>query len=203
MEVLIARHPQVDANLRGTFVGRTESPFTDIGRAQAIALEVSIVRWKPVSVHASPRLRACSVAEKAAHLAGVPLHVDDDLAEIDFGAAEGMTFDEAQRAGVAIDLLGGPPESTPFRDGETWRAFMDRVALAAARVEGCGERVAIVTHGGVVRGLVTHWLGLSHTSAWRFAVGNATLSTLTIADGQGTLRTFGVEAGRCPWEAGE
>jgi broad specificity phosphatase PhoE len=199
-EVLIARHPQVEANIRGEFVGRGESPYTELGRAQASLLAATIAAWGPTSVHTSPRGRARTVGEDAARLAGVELHVDEDLAEIDFGAAEGLTYDEAVVRGVEIDLLGGPPESAPFKDGETWHAFAFRVEQAARRIETCGPRIAVVTHGGVVRALLTHWLDMSHKAAWRFAVGNASVATLTIHDGLGTLRSFGVEPGRCSWE---
>lgn len=195
-EVLLARHPQVEANVRGAFVGKTESPFTEVGVRQADLLAAYIAAWGPTSVHASPRERARVVASDAAARAGVPLHVDDDLAEIDFGAAEGLTFEEAQRHGVAIDLLGGPPEAAPFREGEEWHEFMRRVQAAALRIETCGPRIAVVTHGGVVRGLVTHWMGLSHHSAWRFAVANASVATLTVSGGSGTLRTFGLVPGQ-------
>ena len=44
---------------------------------------------------------------------------------------------------------------------------------------------------------MTHWLGLSHRSAWRFAVANASMATLTVAGGSGTLRTFGVLPDGC------
>ena len=119
------------------------------------------------------------VARLAAKEAGVEVHVDDDLAEIDFGAAEGLTYDQAKVAGVEIDLLGGPPENAPFHDGETWRAFAGRIALAAKRIEDCGPRIAVVTHGGVVRAMLTHWLDLSPKSAWRFAVSNATVANVS------------------------
>lgn len=199
-EVLLARHPQVEANLSGVFVGTGESPYTELGLSQAALLAASIAAWSPSAVHSSPRLRAHAVAEEAARLASVPLHVDEGLAEIDFGAAEGLTYDEARLLGVDIDLLGGPPESAPFKDGETWHAFAYRVGEAARRIETCGPRIAVVAHGGVVRALLTYWLRMDHRAAWRFAVGNATISTLTVADGHGTLRTFGVDPGRCAWE---
>lgn len=200
IEVLLARHPQVEANLRGEFVGTGESPYTELGRGQAAALAATIAAWGPTSVCTSPRERARTVAQQAARIAGVGLRVDEDLAEIDFGAAEGLTYEEATLRGVEVDLLGGPTESAPFKDGETWHEFAFRVDSAARRVEACGPRIAVVTHGGVVRALLTHWLEMSHRAAWRFAVGNATVSTLTIHQGLGTLRSFGVEAGRCSWE---
>lgn len=193
VEVLLARHPQVEANVDGRFVGTGESPFTELGEQQCAALAAYIAQWKPTSVHSSPRTRARAVADLAAARAGVEVHVDDDLAEIDFGAAEGLTYDEAMRNGVAIDLLGGPPESAPFNDGETWHNFATRIAAAAERVGTCGPRIAVIAHGGVIRALLAHWLDLPETAAWRFAVPNASVATLTLWDGTGTLRTFGVE----------
>ncbi len=195
MQVLIARHPEVVANVERRFVGIGESPYTELGERQTERLAKYIADWGPTAVHSSPRTRAHDVAVRAARLAGVELHVDDGLAEIDFGAAEGLTFEEARIRGVDIDLLGGPPESAPFVDGETWHEFAYRVAEAARKIEDCGPRIAVVTHGGVVRALVTHWLGLSHKTAWRFAVGNASVATMAIAQGQGTLLTFGILAG--------
>lgn len=194
VEVLIARHPQVQANLEGRFVGTGESPFTPLGERQAEVLAEYIACWGPTALHSSPRVRARTVAEAAAALCAVPVRVDDDLAEIDFGAAEGLTFDEAKRSGVDIDLLGGPPETAPFRDGESWRSFAARIDAAADRIEnGGGRRIAVVAHGGVVRSLIAHWLGLEDKAAWRFAVPNASVATLTLWDGTGTLRTFGIE----------
>jgi broad specificity phosphatase PhoE len=188
VEVLLARHPQVEANIRGAFVGSGESPFTDLGRSQAVSVASCIAAWGPDHVHASPRERARAVGEEVARTAGLRLRVDEDLAET--------------KAGVDIDLLGGPPESAPFKDGETWRAFARRVARAAARIETSGPRIAVVTHGGVVRALLTHWLDMPSASAWRFAVANASIATLTVNGGHGTLRTFGVPAGACAWEPG-
>lgn len=202
VEVLIARHPEVEANLEGRFVGTLESPYSALGVEQKERLVAAIGSWEPTRVLTSPRDRARMAAEEAARSAGVRLHVDEGLAEIDFGAAEGLTYEEASSRGVEMDLLGGPAEGAPFKDGETWHDFTARVAAAAARAEASGPRVAIVAHGGVARALLTHWLGLPHDAAWRFAVRNASISTLSVTSGYGTLRTFGVEAGRCSWEPG-
>lgn len=193
VEVLLARHPQVQANLEGRFVGIGESPFTELGESQCRSLSSHIATWGPTSIHTSPRRRASAVADLAAATSGVELHIDENLAEIDFGAAEGLTFEEAKRNGVDIDLLGGPPESAPFREGETWHAFATRIAAAAGRIETCGPRIAVIAHGGVIRALLAHWLGLPEGAAWRFAVPNASVATITLWDGTGTLRTFGVE----------
>jgi len=193
VEVLIARHPQVQANVDGRFVGSGESPFTPDGEKQCEVLAAYIAAWSPDAIHTSPRRRARAVAESVAFMCGVPCEIDEDLAEIDFGAAEGLTYAEAKAAGVDIDLLNGPPESAPFRDGETWHAFASRIDDAAERIEGRGKRIAVIAHGGVVRALIAHWLGLPDAASWKFAVPNASIATLTLWDGTGTLRTFGIE----------
>jgi broad specificity phosphatase PhoE len=193
IEVLLARHPQVVANVEGRFVGEGESPFTELGEKQSLLLAEFIAQWNPTGIYSSPRHRARIVAERASQISGVPLYVHDGLAEISFGAAEGLTYDEATKAGVAMDLLGGPPESAPFHDGETWRAFAQRIHEAGDAIKTCGSRTAVVAHGGVVRALIAHWLNLPEEAAWHFAVPNASVATLTLWDGTGTLRTFGVE----------
>jgi broad specificity phosphatase PhoE len=200
VEVLLARHPEVEANVNGRFVGRGESPFTPLGLRQRTLLVPCIAAWGPSCVHASPRERARVVAQDVGERASVRTHVDEGLAEIDFGAAEGLTYDEATLRGVEIDLLGGPADSAPFSGGESWESFAGRVAAAADRAEACGGRVAVIAHGGVVRALLTHWLGMPHQSAWSFAVGNASVATITLWQGRGTLRTFGVAPGCCEWE---
>ncbi len=201
VEVLLARHPEVEANVEGRYVGIGESPFTERGERQCAELAAYIAAWRPSSVHASPRLRTRAAAERAAALSGVEVHVDADLAEIDFGAAEGLTYDEAKRAGVEVDLLGGPPENAPFHDGETWRAFATRVAHAAERIESCGPRIAVVTHGGVVRAMLTHWLRLPPKAAWRFAVPNASVAAVTLWDGSADVAELRHRLGSLPGRA--
>lgn len=204
VRLLIARHPETEANVARRFIGTGESPYTDAGREQADRLASCIAAWDPGAVRCSPRLRAREVASTAAVTLGIPLHVDDDLAEIDFGAAEGLTYDEARGAGVPMDFLGGPTKTTrPFEGGETWTSFAERVDRAIAAMLGSEETVAVVTHGGVFRAIVVRLMGLEDTASWRFAIPPATIATLSHHEGKGTLETFGLVPGCCPWEKPE
>ncbi|HEY3318201.1 MAG TPA: histidine phosphatase family protein [Coriobacteriia bacterium] len=201
VELLLARHPEVEANVGHVYVGRGESPYTPRGEQQKAALAKAIGAWGPDLVRSSPIGRARLVAELVAQ-AGVPHVVDDDLTEIDFGHAEGMTYDEAHRHGIPMDFLGGPADARPFGGGETWGEFGVRLDRAANGILAGPARVAIVTHGGVFRGLIVTFLGLEPSRAWRFSIPPASVATLTLHGDAGTLRTFGLVPGETPWELG-
>jgi broad specificity phosphatase PhoE len=200
--VALIRHPETVANVEGRFVGRGESPMTDLGGAQVVSIAMMMESWKPGAVISSPRERALTVAQRIS-ACGTPLRVLDELAEIDFGRAEGLTWAELRALGIEVcypstvlraqradDALGGPVGGPVALGGEAWGAFMDRVRTAARVIESAAPRVAVVTHGGVIRALLTHWLGLDDAAAWRFAVPGATIATLTLRDGVGVLESL-------------
>ncbi|KAF0206735.1 MAG: histidine phosphatase family protein [Actinomycetota bacterium] len=200
VEIAIVRHPQTVANVEGRFVGRGDSEITEHGRDQMMALTTAMELWKPTVVFASPLKRALITAQ-AITSCGIPINVLEDLQEIDFGRAEGLTWNEITALGMKIDYLrngsadsaddlNGPGDGPVAPGGESWTDFEARVRRAAAAIEGAGTRVAIITHGGVFRTLLTHWLGLPMESSWRFSITNATIATLTLTDGAGVLKSL-------------
>lgn len=182
-EIMLVRHPQTLANCEGRYIGRQDSPISDLGHIQVHWLERVVAAWEPDGVFASPLGRAYSTARAIAP-AGVPLQVLDDLQEIDFGDAEGLTYEENEERGIRFDYVSGGPVAP---GGESGEAFLARVVRAAQTVEGSGDRSLIVTHGGVMRQLLAHWLGLPVAMAWRFAIPNAAVAILRLAEGVGVL----------------
>jgi len=200
--VALIRHPETVANVEGRFVGRGESPLTDRGRAQLISIAMMMEAWRPGAVLSSPRERTLIVAKRIS-ACGTPLRVLDELAEIDFGRAEGLTWAEMKALGIEIrypsavppcqqatDALGGPTGGPVAPEGEAWHAFAGRIRTAARSIESAAPRVAVVTHGGVLRALLTHWLGLEDAAAWRFAIPSAAIATVTVRDSAGVLESL-------------
>lgn len=187
-DVLLVRHPETEANVSGRFVGRKDSPYTREGRAQLRRIPRKITRFCPDRVWSSPLGRALRAAERAAALAGVPLIVDDRLIELDFGAAEGMTFEEIAEAGIPFDYRN---RDAPVAAGGESRAEIEaRTAALCAELLELGGRHAVVTHGGVFRAALVTLLGLSSTDIWAFHIKNAQLAHVRIIDGHGMLETF-------------
>ncbi|GAB4285566.1 MAG: alpha-ribazole phosphatase [Coriobacteriia bacterium] len=187
------RHPETVANAERRYVGHGDSPFTRRGEAQAADLVVALSEWRPVRVYTSPLQRAMAVAVHVAGC-GVPLLVREGLAEVDFGPAEGLTFEEISALGMAVEQPGLPAPDGKRVVGEAWDTFYSRVRSAAEEMVAEEGRTAVIAHGGVVRALVAHLLELPHEAAWRLRVGNATGARIRIDDGYASLLGFGVPA---------
>lgn len=184
------RHPQTEANVDMRFVGRGESPFTEVGRQQAEQLIVDLGSWRADRVYTSPRKRAFDVATHVAGC-GVPLIVRDELAEVDFGRAEGMTYEEMTALNLSADHLWREPRQGSTPVGETWDQFVSRVAIVGEEVLQHPGRTVIVAHGGVIRALVHLWMGVPRESAVRFTIANATGVQFGVDDGWVTMHQFG------------
>lgn len=186
--LLIVRHPETEANVTGRFVGRGHSPFTAEGLLQARRLPAKIAVFAPDEIWSSPLHRALVVAEKVAELTVAPLHVDERLLELDFGDAEGMTFKEIAEAGLAFNYRSATEPVAP--GGESRVSIERRVADIADELIAREGRFVIVAHGGVVRAMLVHALGLAHTDVWAFHVHNAQLATVRVVDGHGMLEEY-------------
>jgi len=186
--LLIVRHPETVANVTGRFVGRGDSPFTAEGRLQARRIPAKIAAFQPDEIWSSPLRRALTVAEKAAQLSGVPLYLDERLQELDFGDAEGMTYEQIAEAGFAFNYRSLTEPVAP--GGESRGSIERRVAGITDELAGRDGRFVVVAHGGVVRAMLVRALGLSHTDVWAFHVHNAQLATVRIVDGHGMLEEY-------------
>ena len=186
--LLFVRHPETEANITGRFVGRGDSPFTAAGRLQARRLPRRIADFEPDEVWSSPLRRALTVAQKAAARAHVALHIDDRLVELDFGDAEGMTYEEIADAGLPFNYHAAEKPVAP--GGESRSSIEHRVAHVIDELTARQGRFVIVAHGGVVRAGLVHALRLSKTDVWAFQVHNAQLATVRVVDGHGLLEEY-------------
>jgi broad specificity phosphatase PhoE len=200
--IMLVRHPQTEANVAARYMGRQDSPITPHGQLQLRWLARTVAEWEPDEAYVSP-LERTQITARAVVPALVPMTVLDDLAEIDFGDAEGYTYAELSSRGVALDYTSGGPIAP---GGETSAEFDARVRRAASAIEAGASRIVVVTHGGVVRRLLTQWLQLPLEAGWRLAVPNAVVAVVALADGTGVLESLtpppaldGSAPGRRPW----
>jgi broad specificity phosphatase PhoE len=119
----------------------------------------------------------------------LPPHVDADLREIDFGAWETRTFAEAAGDDPAlVDRWAAFSLDFAFPGGESVEGFLRRVHGAAQRlVQAEAPTVLAVTHGGVIRAMVCHLLGLEPRHYLAFDVPYSGLVVIDLFDGKGVL----------------
>jgi broad specificity phosphatase PhoE len=148
-ELLLVRHGETDWNADGRLQGQTDRPLSDFGRRQARELAEALQGEQLQAIYSSDLARARETAEIVADRLELPVVLDPDLREKDWGTWEGLTAVERDR----VEFVG---ESTEAHQERTLRA-LKRIS---ERHPGAG-RVLVVTHGGSMRRVQTAVLGLA------------------------------------------
>lgn len=179
MQLFLIRHPR-PLLAAGVCYGQLDVEAED---PRPLAERLRALLPDDIAVIASPLRRARALAEA---LHPHPLF-DRRLMEIDFGAWEGCHWDGIERTLLddwAADVLHFVPPG-----GES-------AAMLQARAVDCilslsGQSSALVTHAGVIRALLGHWLRLpiGEWSQLALAFGGITLLELEpfAADAPGVL----------------
>jgi alpha-ribazole phosphatase/probable phosphoglycerate mutase len=147
-EILLIRHPQTD--LAGTFCGHTDPPINTAGGAQLRALLATLEAEPLDAVYTSDLDRAQTLAQAIASRHQVACIGRAALREI---------HEEA-----AAWLANFPHQAAP--NGETFADFQARVLHEFDRILATRlERIAIVTHAGVMRTILTARCGVDESAA--------------------------------------
>ncbi|MBN9142097.1 MAG: histidine phosphatase family protein [Micrococcales bacterium] len=179
-ELYLVRHGETDWNAARRIQGRTDIPLNDAGRAQARQAAELLGRRRWDAVYASPLSRAHETAAIIADRLGLGEVTDvDALVERDYGAAEGMSFEQ-------IEALY--PEGVRAPGQETRAEVAGRVvpALLALAERHPGERLVVVSHGGAIRSVLqTAEPGTQHPR-----ITNASVHSFRVEDGALQLIAF-------------
>jgi alpha-ribazole phosphatase len=161
--LILVRHGQTAATANGRFCGRLDVPLSAGGVQQAR----EVARWLKgvplTAIYSSPLKRTRDTAEVIAGWRHLPVTLLDDLAEIDFGAFDGLTFDEArQRSPQLYEVYLAAPTAIQFPNGESLSQLKRRVARAIELITRthAGKIVLVVAHAGVNRLVLAEALGL-------------------------------------------
>lgn len=166
-EILFIRHGETD--LAGTFCGHSDPPLNARGEQQVRDLVASLDPHSISCVYSSDLQRATATARPIANAFQLPLMLNSDLREIGFGEWEGLTWAaiEQRDPAHARRWIAEFPH-LPAPGGETFAAFESRVLSAINTLASAHEkeRIAIVTHGGVLRLALRTFQGCSEAEAW-------------------------------------
>jgi broad specificity phosphatase PhoE len=145
--LLLVRHGETDWNAEGRLQGHTDRPLSDYGRRQAQHLAAELEGQELEAIYSSDLARARETAEIVGERLGLPVVLDPDLREKNWGSWEGLTPVERDR----VEFVG-----------ESTKEHQERMLRALRRIS---ERhpgdvgVLVVTHGGSMRRVQTAALG--------------------------------------------
>jgi len=158
-QIHLLRHGQTDEAAQGKYIGHTDVPLSDTGRAE-LALLRELGDWpEPDVLFCSPLLR-CLESAKLLFPEKKPL-VIDGLIECSFGEFEDRSAAELESHPVFSDWLAGEPGAEP-PFGESSEAFAARVCKCFLQiVQGLLKtgttNAAILTHGGVIMTILANF----------------------------------------------
>jgi len=183
--ITLIRHGDIAAKLDAHYIGRTDVPLSAAGLNQAEELiqRISQSTAPPIErVWCSPAQRARQTAHPLCEYLGCAVSIDPQLHEIDFGAWEGLTFAQIlEKDSRKVDQWAEFAPGFSFPGGESMAHFHQRIESVAAAIhaEKCSH-LTIVSHGGVLRGLICallHWPLYDHLKFTLRRAGYATLET--------------------------
>lgn len=158
--ITLIRHAETEANVSGGWQGQSDSPITGRGLAQ-----IGLLGGR----FSAPHLLVSSDLDRAVTTAEAIGVVEPDpmWRELDFGEWDGLTQREIRRRFPAeLEAMRSGRDFAP-EGGERLSAFAVRIQQAFASVAARlseGEEAIVVTHGGVIHGLVAATLGVADRS---------------------------------------
>jgi broad specificity phosphatase PhoE len=153
----LVRHGRTAGN-RVRYVGWGDEPLDEVGYEQARALAGQLADDPIDVVYASPLSRALDTARPLAEAHGAPLHVREELNEINYGA-----YQDILKADRKLKVRRNH-RTQRMPGGESLRDVYDRVAVVHADVEAerhAGRNVAVVAHFWSLRMLAGQVDGLA------------------------------------------
>jgi len=190
---IVVRHGETRWNVERRVQGKGDSPLTEEGLAQADAIGKRLARERFDLLIASNLGRDRQTAERVAFHTGLAIRFDPRLQERNFGAGEGMTYEEIDKAFPnAFTRDGAIDPDAAIPGGESRRQFHERVksAFEALAREHDGKRVCVITHGGVLSTLyrVVHDIPVAH--AHRITISNASYNAVAFDADAWTLEAW-------------
>jgi broad specificity phosphatase PhoE len=165
--------------------GNQDPPLSPRGRRQAelLARRLRVYLPRAAAVYTSPLRRAAETAETVRAATGLPVLPDPGLREMCLGNWEGMTVPEIQTAFPGTyEAWLADPLMHPAPGGEHLEAFAGRVTDAFERVRAAqpGNDVILVSHGGPIKALLCHVLGLEIRWLFRIKQDNTAVSLVEV-----------------------
>ncbi|MHC8315397.1 alpha-ribazole phosphatase family protein [Pseudomonas sp. LB3P31] len=182
----LLRHGETE--LGGGLRGSIDDALTETGWTQMRAAVVEQGPWDRVI--SSPLQRCARFAEELGARLNVPVQLDQDLQELHFGAWEGQSAAALMETDAqGLGLFWADPYSFTPPQGERVEDFSARVLAAVERLHGAyaGERVLLVSHGGVMRLLLAQARGLPREQLLNVEVGHGAMFALVV-ESAGLLR---------------
>jgi broad specificity phosphatase PhoE len=189
--LLLIRHASCDPTGR-TIVGRTPGIHLNAqGREEARALAAWLTEVRFGAIYSSPLERTRETALAIAGPRGLEVRIAEGLVELDFGRWTGFGLKEV-RDDPVWEAFNQRRGSTRIPGGEIMGEVVTRSLAEVRRMVDShpDQVVAAVSHGDVIRGLLTHFLGMPIDLLPRLEVAPASVHAVRLSPGLEEVRVL-------------
>ncbi len=184
-EIFLLRHG--NTGYLGRYIGASDVPLSPDGVEEICNLHQFIKRYHFDLVICSPLLR-CRQTFENLNLNQTVI-VDERIREINFGRWEKLTFDEIEKCDpVLLKQWASSEKSFEFPEGESTNNFISRVEDFSKYIYSLrGNRVLIITHGGIIRHLICRFLNLPYDNYLYFLIKSGKVTIINLHNNGGVL----------------
>ncbi|WP_296255360.1 MULTISPECIES: alpha-ribazole phosphatase family protein [unclassified Pseudomonas] len=178
----LLRHGETERG--GGLRGSLDDALTPLGWQQMREAVASPFGWDRIV--SSPLQRCARFAGELSSQLSLPMSLEPDLQELHFGDWEGVGTAQLMEADPeGLGLFWDNPYSFTPPNGEPVLAFSERVRGAVLRLHQAhdGERILLISHGGVMRLLLAQARGLPREQLLQVVVGHGGLFGLDVNAG--------------------
>jgi broad specificity phosphatase PhoE len=192
--LLLARHGETDWNRSRRLQGHKDIPLNDLGRRQSRRLAGRLAglpaSGSVATIFTSDLARAAETAGILGEVLGLEPVPSSAWREIHLGDLEGEDSLATTRAQGELISAAARAEGPLGRGGESFSDFQARIVAGYERIcrDHADETVLIVSHGGTLKTLIAHLIGLAPGRIGRLSLrGNTSLSTVDFQHGRPQL----------------
>jgi len=194
-EVIFIRHGQTEWNTQKREMGHLDSPLTEKGETQAAALAGRLKGQKYSALYSSDLGRALKTAGYISTAVNLPIITDEELRERNMGIFQGHTRKEMAEL-YPLEWKQYNSENKfdyIIPQGESQRQRYERSVRVLNRLADLHpeEKILIVSHGGILRGIFEYVLNLAPGNEDSFKRRNATFNRFIKNGSQWSLDVWG------------
>lgn len=181
--IYLVRHAKTQANSQGRLCGLTQSSILDEPEEIKNTILPKLGELKNAVVISSPSLRALDTAKTFYN----DIVIEDDFVEFNFGNFENMTFKEIENLyPEEYQKLCMEGLRYSYPNGENISSFIQRISIALEKAISSypkKEKIVIMSHSGVIQGLLSYLLCGDEKLYWNFKIENCMVAKFYFCEG--------------------
>lgn len=178
LNIYLLRHGQTEQNLKGFYYGSLDIDITNKGIKQIEYIKDKVKDINFDKIYVSNMKRAMSSAGIILKNKDVPCIRDKRLNEMNLGIFEGKGYEDIQKEyPVEFKKWSDDWKNYAPPQGESYVDFYERVKEFFQEIlKHEDENILLVTHGGVIRSILTYVMGGNLDAFWKFGSKNGDLT---------------------------